>query len=59
MSRELVSPSECSLFRRAGIQVNFIRARGFKGCSGFPDSSTNPEHPLNPRAQGSLLDWTL
>lgn len=59
MSCELASLSECSLFRRAGIQVNFIRARGLKGCSGFPDLSGDPEHPFNPRAQGSLLDWIL
>lgn len=55
--RELVSFSECSLLRRAGIHVNYIKAPGFKGSSGFPEISGNPELPLNPSAQGSLLDW--
>lgn len=54
---ELASSSACSLFRRADTQVNYIRARGLKGSSGFPDLAVNPELPFNPRAQGSLPDW--
>ncbi len=59
MKGGLAAKSDCSPLRRAGKQVNYIRARGLKGSSGFPDLSGDPELPFNPHAQGSLLDWNF